>query len=451
MEHILQDFSRKRDYYRTPARQFDSFGPVFQIYKAIAETANATLVTKGFLNSLNISRNNFTNIYPTVWIYPGAPYTLPNILYNQEANTSIIPLPGPTLNFAYCDIPQLKSEKIWNIYTLTFSFDTTVWILLFVSSILTTTALFLNFYLNNSYDLKISFANIYFVVFRSIFPDNLELPKKLKKTWLVYVWILFCFLASNYYTAILTSAVISPSREVSHSYASELASNKFRLVFDNGPALYLINASIQYLVKDKGLDSQSDKWNDLQSIYQMLEKIDKKYVLNGPSHGTETYLGGAKVLANVRKTAFVAVWNFAIEQISKVNTLYGNISPHKRPIHCYLGKRLVENGEMYQVMTPPHGKFLGIYGQRLIEAGINNYWRKEYVELRHSTRVQDRNKVISPTKIIYDFEGATAAPMNLEGKISSVFFLWSVCMLVSFCSFFVERYYHWMSKRQEYS
>ncbi len=94
---------------------------------------------------------------------------------------------------------------------------------------------------------------------------------------------------------------------------------------------------------------------------------------------------------------------------------------------------------MYQVFVLPFGnnKKLRKAALYLVESGILKYWRDEYIKLRYAKRVQERSKVISRTKIIYDFEKAVTSSLALEGKISSVFFLWVACLVGGCCTVFV--------------
>ncbi len=118
------------------------------------------------------------------------------------------------------------------------------------------------------------------------------------------------------------------------------------------------------------------------------------------------------------------------------------MKPHERPVHCYIGKRLIPGGEMYQFIETPPSQLGGLVKRvslYMMESGISQFWYEEYVALRHSTRVQDRARVVSRTKIRYDFEEERViTPLELQGKISSVFFLSFVSLFFSTVSFAVE-------------
>ncbi len=126
-------------------------------------------------------------------------------------------------------------------------------------------------------------------------------------------------------------------------------------------------------------------------------------------------------------------WQTAISYVHQANNLFGDFEPHKRPVQCYIGKRLIPAGPAYQVIILPRddkGKEVGRKITYVTESGTGMYWGEENVAMRHSARVQDRSRVVSRTKIRYDFEGAVVSALSLQGKIISIFFLWFVSLVV---------------------
>lgn len=437
LEATFINFSRKRDYYRTADHQVNSFGPIFLSFKALADHLNSTLITDNYYQQVNPPTElNLTQIYPAVWTFPGAPYSISGVLEKHSflggnsSDISIIADPAIDMNFVYCDIPKLKKEKPWNIGTLIFSFQNSVWFVFLLS------ALVLNIFLHIKFYNQANNSDIAFSILGLVLPGALKLSNKFIYTPLFYLWSLCCLVVCNHYTAIITSSLISPSEEEALSYLPELFENGFELMFESLVGLTLINASVQHVVAGNHSTSNQDQI----TLYKMLENLNPKYIFKDELHKDTDYLIGPRILANNRGTVSVALWNFVTELIYNVNSLFDkNISPQQRPVHCYLGKRLIPLGVLYQIFVPPGGIHIGKIAQKLTESGIYTYWREEYIQLRHSARVQDRSRVISPTKILYDFEQATTAPLGLEGKISSVFFVCFVCLIFSFLVFILEQ------------
>lgn len=73
------------------------------------------------------------------------------------------------------------------------------------------------------------------------------------------------------------------------------------------------------------------------------------------------------------------------------------------------------------MFTPPGNHILYRYSQRLYARGIEQYWDTEYLAMYAGHRVQERSRVISPTKMVYDF-GHDVIALQLEGNIAAMFF-----------------------------
>ncbi len=431
LQETFKYFYRKRDYYRVPYRNFTVFGPTYNSFNAIAEVNNITLITDKYFETANISNHNCINFYPNVWTFPEAPYSLQKIFRHKSSQknqssrqisnseVTIIPIPQFDFNFVYCDAPKLRREVPWNIESLYYVFKSNVWLLILLSIFGVMTAL--KFIANQA-----TFSETAFVTLGLIFPDGIDLENKFKRIPLLYFWIFACFNLSNHYSAIITSTVISPPKERSFSFLSDIAKNNFTLLLDSKVSFQIVNTSVRNQVDDYGNNS------DIVALNGALENfVTKVRLLSLEVHSGSGERKGAQLLASKGKFYLVHMWQFVLTYFDEVNNLFGSITPHKRPVHCYLGKRLVPSGAMYMLFVSPgtgNKHKLKRTFFLLMDSGIYLYWRKEYIQLVHSMRVQDRSKVISSTKVVYDFEDVVISPLLLEGKISSVFFLWFVCM-----------------------
>lgn len=165
-----------------------------------------------------------------------------------------------------------------------------------------------------------------------LFIDGIDLENKFKRIKLLYFWLFASFNLSIYYSAIITSTVISPPKESSFSFLSEVSKKNFTILFDSKIAFQLVNTSVRNHIHDQ----RSNK--DIAFLNQALEHSNTKVrILGKEVHSGERE--GARLLASERNFFLVHMWQFVITYFNEVNNLFGNISPHKRPVHCYLGKR----------------------------------------------------------------------------------------------------------------
>lgn len=435
LRYTVKNLYKKREWYRKRSQSFDSFGPILIPFYCISQVVNLTLITDDYLLKSNISDSEYIDIYTSATSYPGTSYSLYNILlkYHKKAVPyTIISNSKLNFNFVYCDVPKFKKELPWHMNTLLFSFQTNVWYTVLASMIATV-------YIIKILAKEANILETSFMVLRSMLPDNADASRKFQKIPLYYVWLLMCFVISNYYSAILTSIVISPSKEDAFSYFADVAKNNFTLLLSAKGAHQILNATARFQLTDHRSNE------DILAINNMLDfPTTKLRVLNNEVHNESEQ--PAPLLAYNRKLVLVHFWQYAIAYLNDVNQLFGNIRPHRRPVHCYIGERLIPGEELYQfIETPPDqvGGLLKRVSLYMMESGISQLWYEEYVALRHSTRVQDRSMVVSRTKIRFDFEEERLIiALEMQGKISSVFFLGFICYLISILSFAVEIVLH---------
>jgi len=92
---------------------------------------------------------------------------------------------------------------------------------------------------------------------------------------------------------------------------------------------------------------------------------------------------------------------------------------------------------MFYIIAPPHNTQLKLAAERVNESGIYKFWMDEFSKILFSNRVQDRSKVISPTNVQSGFESGFS-PLQLQGKILTVVFLWGTCLVICLISFVFE-------------
>lgn len=90
------------------------------------------------------------------------------------------------------------------------------------------------------------------------------------------------------------------------------------------------------------------------------------------------------------------------------------------------------------VIAAKNCSILAAVFQRLLEAGIYQRWGEESDGIKFSDRVKDRVKIIGPGRIAGDFDSTTPVVLRMEGKIITVFLLWTLCLAFSTVGFICE-------------
>lgn len=135
-------------------------------------------------------------------------------------------------------------------------------------------------------------------------------------------------------------------------------------------------------------------------------------------------------------------WPYLVSMINRANDLLWQKKVKDR--HCYVGKELISSGQVFFAISPPNSKKMRKITLSLVEVGIYKYWRDESIQLAYSQRVQDRVKVVSPTRLKYNNSMTAFTALGMKGKVLTVFFLWAVCILLSCTCFVMEK---WVVKR----
>ncbi len=312
LKNTFENFYRKRDYYRIPNRKVSPYGPGYLTIKAISDVLNISIISSVNFKNEDILKQEYAYVYPVVWTYSGAPYTLQNIMDLNAHSTGfthrlkVVPIPILDFNFVYCDVPRLKTEVPWHLQTLTFSFKSEVWV-----SILTSmAAVALTFKVTVK---RVTFSETIFLVLRSLFPENMNADRRFLKKPFLYLWIIICFVLSNFYAGILTSVVISPPKENSVHYLAELSKNNFTILFDSEVNFNTVNAIVHYYSKD----TQNE---DVLALNRTFEFPGTKFrILNDfTNNGSQLPIElTAKLLSTNRKVASVNFWQSCIAHLNR--------------------------------------------------------------------------------------------------------------------------------------
>ena len=242
------------------------------------------------------------------------------------------------------------------------------------------------------------------------------------KTIVFTLWALMSMVIVNLYTGFVTSHLISPVPDKSFSNLNELVTANYKQLHWHKRIHSSVNISLANYPDEK------------LKLYPGM-KAFKKLIMRGEAEeDPEKFL--EKILSG-EKYAIVDAWPktmdyiFALkERLLKVKTGVG-----KRK-GCWIGKESVVRGNLYFPFLPPDSKKLERGFRKFVESGIYQRWDDESVKSVCSRRVQERSRVIFPTKVKEDEEGPRA--LELEGKVAKVFAIWAVCLAVAGGRFSLE-------------
>lgn len=106
-------------------------------------------------------------------------------------------------------------------------------------------------------------------------------------------------------------------------------------------------------------------------------------------------------LAGRNRVAVMRLWHFAIGSANQLNHLFetGMVCTYLKK-KCYVGEELIPSHEAIFNITPPGSLAMGRIQQQFMSSGIWFRWIQEIMWLEASPRVQDRVRILSPTKIL---------------------------------------------------
>lgn len=255
--------------------------------------------------------------------------------------------------------------------------------------------------------------------------------KKLTKSGLLGLWTLVSFIFSNFYSAVITSLMIIPPGDEPMTEISHLLENNYILIFPNQRDLNIVNATVNY-VKTKN--------NDLNASRALISRGAQITGTHGITFG--------KTLAFTKHVAAIDLWHNVLAILEFANAAL-ELNAENAKKHCYIGKKLIPSGDLFQIFTPPKGGKHAKLAKNLLETGFYSFWYTELRKMQYSSRVQERSKVKEPTDNVFDFEDITASefkPLKFEGRIKSVFF---GCIIMgslgSFSGFIMEHLWKYFS------
>lgn len=134
------------------------------------------------------------------------------------------------------------------------------------------------------------------------------------------------------------------------------------------------------------------------------------------------------MFATAEKYVFLSFWQTCISIVNHaVDFMKARNIAGRR---CYVGEQLILPEVTYFVVTP-HTQEVANLIEIMIHSGFHLVWVNEFIGIAASNRIQERVKMVSPTKLWEERE----PPKKLDiadGKLKNVFFLWLV--FLTFCT-----------------
>lgn len=422
LERALAQFSQLRDYHRSlPNWDVNwTFMIFYNLMNFAALAANFTLIARGHPDyKVEVEPGGkYPRMFPILKMFDHNNLTVIDLwrkFKRHGANFSgelpeFVRTQDLDWNFLYCAVEKRKQVSLWNFSLFTDSFDFLIW--LCIASSLVFVSIF-------------SFRKIFpsFVLFSSlsvlITPGISGLQKKWGNSLLFVLWMHVCLILYTFYSGLMSSQIISPSPEDTLSNLEDLNSHDYTIAGSGSRGWIAELNSTPYRLFGK---------------VSTLRRIYKKHPL--------LHLNTSEMILELtgeKKVAAIRVWLYAIGTVNSINDIIaaGGI-PGGENKKCYVGKELIPAGEFHLAVLPPGNKKIVKVAQKLFASGIWIRWAQEIVSLISSQRVQDRVKIISPTKLLDEKMAGTLEPLKLEGKSATIFLLLTICLLISGKFFVLE-------------
>lgn len=413
----FRKYSKMREYYNTS----DKLPAASMPFILLADSINATLITKMFLQNSKMNGTQFPVIYPFRQLFQVYSDHRSHSIWHEyweNEREGLLCLHYYYFNvpylFGYCDIPKLSQVKPWNLEILSYGFTKSIWISLAIVAILL--GVTLHFSHRTATALK-----VFVTIFSSLISPTPTVTQEMERSRLFILWLFMCTVLINCYTGLNASYMIKPPEEEIIPTISEAKRINYSLVFTN-KFNFLTLRSFEHFLESHLKDISED----VRAVCYLIRNSAQK---SPPTNST-------RMLAFQENTLVITWWPSLFAIINEANQLI-RTEHSQTQRHCYLGKKVIPQVESYNLFAPGHQKMSQNW-QRMEEGGVIQYWHKEMDQLQLAKRVQERVKAISPTHMIYDFVDVGGA-LKMEGKVVTIFFLWELCLGVSLIFALMER------------
>lgn len=426
LKMALANFSRLRDYYNNSHGRILGtlfFYPRLIIMDTIAKSSNAT----------------FSLIRDNAWKADQGGYCHPKVQYYsmtwgidnldfwsvpcdiKEGETTngwryspvYVQLNQDPWNFIFCDTIKKEKYSIWQFTIFTDPFDLWTWFVLLVSLSLVT--------LTSAAFSGKAFISIILAEFSSMFLFGTRPLSKGSKLFML--WTVMSLVIATFYTGAIQSTLIRPPNDDVLKTWDDLEARNYTLVMNEELRIFRNNL-VSYL--------NTIPFSHVGEVIRRLMGRSQFVV------GDNVYL---HLAFNKGRWATIGPWfttHLYVWIHHRVVSDYLNSTLKVEARKCHVGQELFSPGIEWYNFLPPGNLKLALAFQRIMEVGIYQRWEQEEHSLLHSERVQDRVRVQSPKKI-HDMEITKIRAIGLEGRIITIFLLWSICIIISFFGFCLEK------------
>lgn len=333
-----------------------------------------------------------------------------NFTVGQKNLPSVLLTEALHLNFVYCGVIHSKFESPFRLGIFTTSFDIYCWISLICSFGMVVVCIYLQ--------TRNSLISVVLILLSTLLTPGISgLTKETKKLVMQVVWMLSCIVLTNLYLGEFTSMLVKPSEPNVLENVRQLRENNFTLLYPTHSYYKSIrNAAVKKESPFKILNIEVVSDNIIN-----LEDKELKFI---------------EILTSKNsKQAFIHFWTLAIH-FADIAKEYLGKQKVKSAVTCHVGKTLIQVNSFNYLILPPNNDIVFRVYQNFFDSGIYRRWEDETIGLSISSRIQDRAKVRSPTKLVDD--DLTVTSLKLERRMSKLFLLWAICLAVCLVAFVCE-------------
>lgn len=312
------------------------------------------------------------------------------------------------LNFLYCSLPKKLTISAWTFTLFTDPFDQLTWKFLSTSFVLVAAILIISDSRNRD------ISRVFILTLCATLQLGTEPISRFPALfilWMTTSLILVCF-----YSGEITSAVISPPQDDVITEISEMRDRNYSLNFRSQFVRLSLESSTKSMKRNTTAKTNLELFLNRSILLGRFTREDM----------AEFCLADGRFLMD----------NWALT-LNFMHTCHMMVIPYwaktekDKARRCHVGQELVRVDEEYLVVLPPgNGRLAGAI-RRMHQAGIIQRWGQEMQGMVASTRVQDRVRILGPTKVKVE-EEVTVIALKMDGKSKTVFVLWLICVMISF-------------------
>lgn len=357
----------------------------------------------------------------------------PRLIKSPHKEKSYVATLNDMWGFSFCDIVKKEKYSVWQFTIFTSPFDSWSWAsllitFLFVVTLASFSVLNGNPEINSQVEILPAWSALL----------TLGTHKLGGRSYLFLLWMGACLVLVTFYMGTIQSLLITPMEDDVMKEFRELKERNYTLIvskslerWQQGLISYLnsIPFSQEGQIIKELLEGGSQVLNE-SDVYAHLFVKRGKWVTMGPWYVVHRYVWVGRKLLGLLDLAL----EYKIDNMQQIIDNNGLILGRR----CYVGTELIGFGVDHYAFVGPESYRFAVAFQRLVHAGIFQRWEHEEHALIHSQRVQDRVRIKSPKKFL-EIKNRSIKALEMEGKMVTIFLLWSFCILLTILAFCVEQ------------